>query len=141
MQMIDFNYLTDFVLDDELLFSQWIESLVSNHNFAVGDVTYVFCDDVCLHEMNVQYLNHDTLTDIITFDYSEDNCISGDLFISIERVRDNANDFGLDFRDELLRVMSHGVFHLMGFNDKNESDSLMMRKLEDEAIKLFHVKQ
>ena len=139
--MIDFNYLTDFVIDDESLFRAWIENFVSQQDFCLGDITYVFCDDVYLHEMNVKFLNHDTLTDIITFDYTEGNTVCGDLFISVQRLEDNAKDFNTDFSKELLRVMSHGVFHLMGFKDKTESDVLLMRSLEEKAISLFHVKQ
>lgn len=139
--MIDFNYLTDFIIEDESLYSDWIDKLVSKRNFLLGDITYVFCDDAYLHEMNIKFLNHDTLTDIITFDYSEDTTISGDLFISVQRLQDNATDFNTDFKNELLRVMSHGVLHLMGYNDKTEKDVLLMRSLEEEAISLFHVKQ
>ncbi|MFY8189215.1 MAG: rRNA maturation RNase YbeY [Flavobacterium sp.] len=139
--MIDFNYLTDFIIEDESLYSDWIDKLVSKHNFIFGDITYVFCDDAYLHEMNIKFLNHDALTDIITFDYSEDTTISGDLFISIQRLQDNAVDFNTDFKNELLRVMSHGVLHLMGYKDKTEKDVLLMRSLEEEAISLFHVKQ
>ena len=139
--MIDFNYLTDFIIEDESLYNDWIDKLVSKHNFILGDITYVFCDDAYLHEMNIKFLNHDTLTDIITFDYSEDTIVSGDLFISIQRLQDNAADFNTDFKNELLRVMSHGVLHLMGYKDKTEKDVLLMRSLEEEAISLFHVKQ
>jgi rRNA maturation RNase YbeY len=139
--MIDFNYTTDFVLENETVFNDWILNIITKYDFILGELTYIFCNDDYLHKMNVQYLNHDTLTDIITFDYSEGALISGDLFISVERVKDNAFDLDLNFNDELLRVMSHGVFHLMGFKDKSEVDSLKMRELEDDAIKLFHVKQ
>lgn len=139
--MIDFNYLTDFIIEDESLYSDWIDKLVSKRNFLLGDITYVFCDDAYLHEMNIKFLNHDTLTDIITFDYSEDTIVSGDLFISVQRLQDNAADFNTDFKNELLRVMSHGVLHLMGYKDKTEKDVLLMRSLEEEAISLFHVKQ
>ena len=90
-------------------------------------MSYIFCDDTYLLDINLQYLNHDTLTDIITFDYSDENTISGDIFISIQRVRDNAKKFNVDFEEELLRVMSHGVLHLLGFNDKTESDKDLMR--------------
>jgi rRNA maturation RNase YbeY len=139
--MIDFNYLTDFIIEDESLYNDWIDKLVSKHNFILGDITCVFCDDAYLHEMNLKFLNHDTLTDIITFDYSEDTTVSGDLFISVQRLKDNAADFNTDFKNELLRVMSHGVLHLMGYKDKTEKDVLLMRSLEEEAISLFHVKQ
>lgn len=139
--MIDFNYLTDFVIEDELSYVDWISSLVDSHHFNLGDITYIFCDDAYLHEMNVKYLNHDTLTDIITFDYTEDKIISGDLFISVQRLKDNSKDFKTSFQNELLRVMSHGVFHLMGYKDKTNNETIVMRNLEDKAISLFHVKQ
>ena len=102
------------------------------------EINYIFCDDDYLHQINVEYLNHDTLTDIITFDYTEDNVLSSDIFISIERVSDNANDFGVTFETELLRVMAHGILHLCGYKDKTEEDSQQMRKKEDEKIIFFN---
>ena len=94
----------------------------------------MFCDDEYLHRLNVQYLNHDTLTDIISFDYSMGKTISGDIFISVERVEDNAKDFEVDFSTELHRVIIHGILHYCGFKDKTEDDSKLMRAKEDEAL-------
>jgi probable rRNA maturation factor len=139
--MIDFNFLTDFSFDNEDHYSTWLSSIVSSEGKDLGELTYVFCDDEYLHKMNVDYLNHDTLTDIITFDYCEGSIVSGDVFVSVERVKENAIDFNIPFVDELLRVMAHGTLHLCGYKDKSEDDVVLMRSKEDEKIKLFHVEQ
>ena len=139
--MIDFNFLTDFSFDNEDNYSTWLSSIVSSEGKDLGELTYVFCDDEYLHKMNVDYLNHDTLTDIITFDYCEGSIVSGDVFVSVERVKENAIDFNVPFVDELLRVMAHGTLHLCGYKDKSEDDVVLMRSKEDEKIKLFHVEQ
>lgn len=139
--MIDFNFLTDFSFDNEDNYSTWLSSIVSSEGKDLGELTYVFCDDEYLHKMNVDYLNHDTLTDIITFDYCEGSIVSGDVFVSVERVKENAIDFNIPFVDELLRVMAHGTLHLCGYKDKSEDDVVLMRSKEDEKIKLFHVEQ
>lgn len=139
--MIDFNFLTDFSLEDELLYSTWLSLIVSSESKLLGELTYVFCDDEYLHKLNIDYLEHDTLTDIITFDYCEGSLISGDIFISIERVTENASDFNVPFSEELLRVMAHGTLHLCGYKDKSDQDVLLMRSKENEKIKLFHVEQ
>lgn len=107
----------------------------------VGEINYIFCTDVYLHEINVKYLEHDTLTDIISFDYTENQVVSGDIFISIERVKENASEFSVAFDVELLRVMAHGILHYCGFKDKSEADEVLMRQKEDEKIKMFHVEQ
>ena len=106
-----------------------------------GDINYIFCDDEYLLEINQQYLDHDTLTDIISFDYCVGNELHGDIFISVERVRENALDFDVKFEEELLRVMAHGVLHYCGYKDKSEEDEKLMRQKEEEKIKLFHVEQ
>jgi rRNA maturation RNase YbeY len=98
----------------------------------------VFCDDEYLHRLNVQYLNHNTLTDIISFDYSIGKTISGDIFISVERVEDNAKDFDVDFNTELHRVIIHGILHYCGFKDKTEDDAKLMRAKEDEALLILN---
>jgi probable rRNA maturation factor len=139
--MIHYNYEGDFTLDNESLFSEWIESIIQSEEKVLGEISYIFCDDDYLLSINQQYLDHDTLTDIISFDYTEGNIISGDIFISTERVRDNAFDLSISFEEELKRVMAHGVLHYCGYKDKSESDTLLMRSKEDEKIKLFHVKQ
>ena len=139
--MISFNYETDFELVNEEAFENWIIDIVDSEASAVGEINYVFCDDEYLHKINVEYLNHDTLTDIISFDYTVGNLIQGDIFISIERVKDNANDFKVSFEEELKRVMAHGVLHYCGYKDKTGADAELMRQKEEEKIKLFHVEQ
>ncbi len=138
--MISFNYELDFKLDDEKLFSDWISKVISSENKNEGEINYIFCDDDYLIELNRQYLDHDTLTDIISFDYSEGNILHGDIFVSIERVRDNAQDFGVSFDEELKRVLVHGVLHYCGYKDKSEEDEQLMRQKEEEKMKMFHVK-
>ena len=138
--MINFNYETDFILDNESVYEDWITRSVLSENKLLGELTYVFCDDNYLHKINVEYLNHDTLTDIISFDYTEGNIISGDIFISIERVKDNALDFNTSFEEELKRVIIHGVMHYCGYKDKSSSDEIIMRNKENEKIQMFHVK-
>jgi len=139
--MISFNYETDFELDNEEAFENWIINIVDSEASAVGEISYVFCDDVYLHNINVEYLKHDTLTDIISFDYTVGNLIQGDIFISIERVKDNANDFEVSFEEELKRVMCHGLLHYCGYKDKSDSDAALMRQKENEKMLLFHVEQ
>lgn len=139
--MISFNYETDFQLINEEAFENWIIDIVDSEASAVGEINYVFCDDEYLHKINVEYLNHDTLTDIISFDYTVGNLIQGDIFISIERVKDNAADFNVSFDEELKRVMAHGVLHYCGYKDKTDKDAEIMRQKEEEKIKLFHVEQ
>ncbi len=138
--MISFNYENDFNLDNEAEISTWISDVIVSENKKEGDINYIFCNDDFLLNINQQYLNHDTLTDIISFDYSVGNELHGDIFISTERVVENALDFGVSFSDELLRVLSHGVLHYCGYKDKSEADELLMRNKEDEKIKMFHVK-
>mgnify|MGYP003526387627 FL=1 len=139
--MIDFNYELEFTLDDEAVYASWLTKVIESENKKLGEINYIFCDDEYLLVINVEYLNHDTLTDIISFDYSLGNELNGDIFISIERVRDNANDFNVSFNEELKRVMVHGVLHYCGYKDKSDSDELIMRQKEDEKIQLFHVEQ
>lgn len=137
--MISFNYELDFTLEQEDIYASWIENIIESENKILGEISYIFCDDDFLHNINMQYLNHDTLTDIISFDYTEGDVISGDIFISVERVEDNANDFNVSFNEELKRVLAHGVLHYCGYKDKSDNDSLIMRAKEEEKIKLFHV--
>lgn len=138
--MISYNYETEFLISNEEEYTSWIEKVVESEGKDLGELSYIFCDDEYLLEINQQYLDHDTLTDIISFDYTEGNVVSGDIFISVERVRDNANDFKVSFEDELKRVIIHGVLHYCGYKDKSESDELLMRSKEEEKIKMFHVK-
>jgi probable rRNA maturation factor len=139
--MIDFNYETDFTLQNEPAFSNWISAIIMSENKKEGEINYIFCDDDYLHKINLEYLEHDTLTDIISFDYSLGNELHGDIFISIERVKENATDFAVDFENELKRVMAHGVLHYCGYKDKSDSDAAIMRAKEEEKINMFHVEQ
>ncbi len=138
--MISFNYELDFKLEDEMLCSDWLSKVIISEMKREGDINYIFCDDNYLVEINQQYLDHDTLTDIISFDYSIGNELHGDIFISIERVRENAVDFKVDFEEELKRVLVHGVLHYCGYKDKSEEDEKLMRQKEEEKMKMFHVK-
>ena len=139
--MISFNYETDFELQDEPRYEKWVGEIITSEGKKEGEVNYIFCDDEYLLQLNVQYLDHDTLTDIISFDYSVGKEINGDIFISIERVRENAADFNVSFDNELLRVMAHGVLHYCGYKDKTEQDEQLMRSKEDDKTALFHVEQ
>jgi probable rRNA maturation factor len=139
--MISFNYEIDFELSKDLDFSQWISEVIVSEVKSEGEINYIFCDDEYLLNINQQYLNHDTLTDVISFDYSIGNEINGDIYISIERVAENAVEFKTSFADELKRVMIHGILHYCGYKDKTKEDEQKMRVKEDEKLLMFHVKQ
>lgn len=126
-----------FKLQDRQRIKKWIVAVVSATHKKVGDIGYLFCEDRYLLEVNKQYLNHDTLTDIITFDYVEGDTIAGDILISVERVEENAVAFGVTFRRELLRVIIHGVLHLLGQGDKTPAEAAQMRSKEDEALQMW----
>ncbi|MGJ8745867.1 rRNA maturation RNase YbeY [Polaribacter sp.] len=135
--MVTFNYETDFKLDNENLLEYWIDTVVSNHDFSIGEINYIFCDDVYLHKLNVDFLQHDTLTDVISFDNTLGKLVSGDIYISVERVAENAIEFKETFIDELHRVMIHGVLHYMGYKDKSEEEISKMRAAENKALLAF----
>jgi rRNA maturation RNase YbeY len=135
--MIDFNYELDFKLENEEEYSNWIANCIDAYDFKLGELNYIFCDDEYLFKLNVEFLNHDTLTDIISFDYTMGKLVSGDIFISVERVVDNAKDLGIEFKEELKRVIIHGVLHYMGFKDKSDEHKIEMRNEENNCISLF----
>jgi len=137
--MIEFHFKSDLVLDNKSDYSDWVNRILESEGFVLGQIDYIFCTDDYLLELNQEYLNHDTFTDIITFDYTDGSIVSGDIFISTERVEENALSFNVEFEEELLRVMSHGVLHLMGYGDKSDEDQKTMRKKEEEKMKMFHV--
>ncbi|MGB1269673.1 MAG: rRNA maturation RNase YbeY [Flavobacteriaceae bacterium] len=137
--MINFDYETDFKIANETDFSTWISNVITSESYVLGEINYVFCDDAYLHKINVEYLDHDTLTDIITFDNSIGTMIHSDIVISVERVADNAKDFNVSFDEELKRVIIHGVLHLCGYKDKSKEEDALMRQKENEKIKMFHV--
>ena len=118
--------------------SQWIQDISSEFGYQIEELNYIFCSDSYLHTMNKKYLQHDYLTDIITFDNSEpnQNTIEGDIFISIDRVKDNANILEVPFEDELDRVLAHGLLHLIGFGDKTEEEQKVMTEKEDACLSL-----
>lgn len=139
--MISFNYECDFSLENEDVYSAWVLNVIQSESKKIGEISYIFCDDEYLLEINKQYLNHDYYTDIISFDYTESDVISGDIFVSIDRVKENALDFGVSFDNELKRVIIHGVLHFCGFKDKSKEEEETMRFKEEEKINMFHVKQ
>ena len=138
--MINFNYETEFSLSNEDEIAAWLSNVIESESKNEGELNYIFCDDDYLHKINVEYLNHDTLTDVISFDYTVGNEINGDCFISIERVEDNAKDFNVSFEEELKRVIVHGLLHYCGYKDKGQNEELLMRSKEDEKLAMFHVK-
>ncbi len=139
--MINFNYENEFNLDNEKVITNWLSQVILSEKKKEGEINYIFCDDDYLLKINLEYLNHDTLTDIISFDYTVGNEINGDIFISVERVQDNANDFKVSFEEELKRVLVHGILHYCGYKDKSEEDEVLMRSKEDEKLAMFHVEQ
>jgi rRNA maturation RNase YbeY len=132
-----FSEAIDFTLSEKESYSSWVDSLIQHHNKLTGEISYIFCSDDYLHNINVEHLNHDTYTDIITFDYTHGGIVSGDIFISIDRVRDNAITYNVEFLHELQRVMAHGILHLIGFKDKTDQEKQLMRQEENTAILLF----
>ncbi len=129
--MINFFFETDFELNYQQNIKKWVYSVIKKNNKLQGNLSIIFLEDEDLYKINLTYLNHDFYTDVITFDYSEKNIISGDIFISIPRVRYNAQKFNQTFSNELLRVIIHGVLHLLGYNDKTEIQKKKMRNLEN----------
>lgn len=135
--MISFNYETDFKLDNVGVISNWISSVILSEGFKHDEINFVFCDDEYLHKLNVEFLKHDTYTDIISFDYTIGKIIQGDIFISIERVQDNAKHFKVTFQKELQRVIIHGILHFCGYKDKTDEDAKMMRYMENHYLAIL----
>ncbi len=128
---------SSFVLDEEKKITDWIKLIIKKNNCRVGEIGYLFCDDEYLLEVNRKYLNHDTYTDIITFDYVSGNLVSGDIMISVDRIRGNAKLFSVPFEQELHRVIIHGIHHLLGQGDKTEEEAAAMRKKENDSLALW----
>ena len=135
--MIEFNYETDFKLEDEDKTRNWISSCLEEYGFTEGEINYIFCDDEYLLKLNVEFLEHDTLTDIISFDYTLGKLVSGDIFISVERVRENAKKFSQTIDNEINRVLIHAILHYIGLKDKSDKEKTEMRKAEDECLKML----
>ena len=134
---ISFAFQTNCSLKKRTILKQWIKAIVENNKKEVGEISYIFCSDEQLLKINKEFLNHDYYTDIITFDYSETDVVSGDMFISIDRIKDNAKILGVAYQEELHRVIIHGILHLLGNKDKTETESENMRKLEDECLSVL----
>lgn len=133
-----FEENVEFNLSNRFKRKQWLKRIAKEELAKIGELNYIFCSDEYLHKLNVTYLNHDTYTDIITFDNSDKkNTIEGDVFISIDRIRENAYRLGQSEERELSRVICHGLFHLLGYNDKSEEESSLMRNKEEVSIQLF----
>ena len=134
--MIDFHSNTDFQLKNKASINSWIENVVEKEGAEIVELSFIFCDDMELLDKNKKYLNNNTLTDILTFDYSEKKRISGDIYISIDRVKENATTYNISFEKELHRVIIHGVLHLLGYKDKREKEKNKMREKEDFYLSL-----
>lgn len=131
-----FNEDIEFVLKQKLLNNRWLKTVAGSEMRRIGDINIIFCSDNYILDVNMKYLEHDYFTDIITFDYCEKDILSGDLFISIDSVRENASFYGTDFEDELNRVMVHGILHLIGYDDHSENDIAQMRAKENYYLQL-----
>ena len=140
-EIINFYSENGFELQEGSNYSEWLQKVISSEGKKTGEISFIFCDDEYLLEINQKYLNHDTYTDIISFDNSLGKIIQGDIFISTERVAENAETYEVDFTEELQRVMVHGVLHLCGYKDKSEEEVAVMRTKEEEKMKMFHVEQ
>lgn len=128
----------DFKLQQKLRIKSWLKSIIEAEGFKTGDINYIFCSDNYLLKINIEYLAHDYLTDIITFDNSEvEELIEGDIFVSIDRVKDNAQGFEVSFEYELKRVLAHGILHLCGYLDKTDEDEKLMRSKENHYLQFF----
>jgi probable rRNA maturation factor len=127
----------DFDIDDKKRISDWITKVVQREKKQIKNVTYIYCSDEYLYNINLTYLNHDTYTDIITFPLSYEP-IESDIFISIDRVRENAKNFAVDFKIELHRVLIHGILHLCGYKDKTDEEQVLMTQKENDALALLH---
>lgn len=132
-----FNNITKFPFPEDD-FRKWILAIIDNENEKPGELNFIFCDDDFIYEINKKYLDHDTFTDIITFDYSEDfGNVSGDIYVSIDRIKDNANQYKVEFQEELARVIAHGVLHIIGYKDKTVEETEIMRKKENDYLQII----
>ena len=134
---ISFSLETKYNLKSRTLIKKWLKQIIENKGYKLGTLSYILCDDDYLLEINKQYLQHEFYTDIITFDYVEDGVINGDIFISVDRVKENASLFGVSEREELMRVFAHGVLHLSGLKDATSEEASQMRKAENESLELL----
>lgn len=136
--MIEFSSQNDFVFEDETKALQWLNAIAKLEDYEVGELGYVFCSDAFLLDINIHYLDHDTYTDIVTFDYTEGNVLHGEMYISTDRIAENASDFGVSFEAELRRVMAHGLLHMCGYGDKTDVEINIMRAKEEAYLELWN---
>lgn len=134
---ITFSFECKYTLKSRREIKTWVKQIIESRGKKLGSISYIFCDDEYLLQINKQYLCHDYYTDIITFDYTEGDTVSGDMFISVERVEDNARQMGLPKQEELMRVVIHGILHLLGLKDKTEREAKQMRKAESECLEIL----
>ena len=128
----------DFKVPNPIKTKRWLKEVIKSENYTLSEINYIFCSDEYLHKINLRYLDHDTLTDIITFDNSEEeNLIEGDIFVSVDRVNENAKDFNSPYEQELRRVLVHGVLHLCGYFDKSVDDEKLMRMKEEFYLNIW----
>ena len=135
--MIEFYSVNNFTFSKAEIAKEWIASVIKTEGFDLGEITYVFCDDDYLLKLNVEFLDHDTLTDILSFDYSLGKELNGEIYVSTERVEDNARGLDVSFEEELHRVIIHGILHYCGHKDATEDEKLAMRKLEEKYLELL----
>ena len=142
MGKISFFYEeTNFTLPNANKIKAWLKTVITEEGFELDAINYIFCSDEYLHTLNLQYLDHDTFTDIITFDYTQENCLEGDIYISVDRVKDNAIQLTIPFHEEINRVMAHGLLHMMGFRDKSSTEKKQMRSKEDSCLSLLTINE
>lgn len=135
--MITFDYIADSSFKPSVAHKIWLQRVIRNEGKIPGDISYIFCDDEYMLERNLAFLNHDTFTDIITFDECVGDIVSGSILISLDRVKDNAGLFSKSFDNELLRVVVHGTLHLCGYKDKTDGEAKIMRQKEDESLAML----
>ena len=138
---IDFVYNTDFELSNKEQVSDWVLRVINSKGYKLGNLVYAFFNDEDLKDLNIRFLKHDYYTDVISFDETADQVVSGNIAISVDRVKENSTQIGVDFEEEMHRVMIHGVLHFIGFNDKPSPEKKEIREQEALALSMFHVKQ
>lgn len=139
--MIEFYYETEFRLTDSDKYTEWLDRVIQSEGKKAGPISYSFCSDEKLLKLNQQYLNHDYFTDILSFDYTENDMVSGEIYISIDRIAENADEYNVSKEEELRRVMVHGILHFLGYMDKSAAQKKFMRQKEQDKINMFHVEQ
>ena len=137
--MITFEYISDSSFKPSVSHKIWLQQVIRQEGKVPGDISYIFCDDDYMLERNIEFLNHDTYTDIITFDLCVGDVVSGSILISVDRVVENANKFGKSFENEFLRVLVHGTLHLCGYKDKSDEEAKLMRQKENEALAILNI--